>query len=244
MSGHSKWATIKRAKAANDAKRSKVFTKLIREISVAAKLGGGDPDANPRLRFAIDAAKAQNMPADNIDRAIKKATGEAGGDNYEDVVYEARGPEGVFLMIECLTDNRNRTVAEVRNLLNKNGGSMADSGSIAWNFDRKGQIVVETGDRSEDDWMEIALEAGAEDIEVDGEYTIIYTEFQDMDAVRKALDAQKVPLEEVKAVRISKDKVTAENEEAAEKIERFLELVEDQDDVQNVFSNYEAGVPA
>ena len=175
MSGHSKWSTIKRKKAAIDQKRGKIFTKLIKEITVAARQGGGDVAANPRLRLAVDNAKSANMPVDNIDRAIKKAIGEVEGAQYLELMYEGYGPNGVAILIECVTDNKNRTVAEVRHSLTKHGGSLGETGSVAWMFDRKGVISMAAQGKTEDEMMELVLESGAEDLQVDDDYFEITT---------------------------------------------------------------------
>jgi YebC/PmpR family DNA-binding regulatory protein len=236
MSGHSKWATTKRKKAAIDAKRGKLFTKLNKEITIAARQGGGDPDGNPRLRLAIDNAKSANMPSDNIDRAIKKATGELEGVNYTELMYEGYGPGGVALLIEAMTDNKNRTVAEVRHLLNKYGGSLGESGSVAWMFDRKGIIVLPVQGKTEDDLMEIILEAGAEDITSDEEYFEITTDLESFEPVRKAVIEAELQVENASLQWIAKNTVAVEGE-TAEKLEKLIDFLEDNDDVQNVFSN-------
>jgi len=236
MSGHSKWATTKRKKAAIDAKRGKLFTKLNKEITIAARQGGGDPDGNPRLRLAIDNAKSANMPSDNIDRAIKKATGELEGVNYTELMYEGYGPGGVALLIEAMTDNKNRTVAEVRHLLNKYGGSLGESGSVAWMFDRKGIIVLPVQGKTEDDLMEIILEAGAEDITSDEEYFEITTDLESFEPVRKAVIEAELQVENASLQWIAKNTVAVESE-TAEKLEKLIDFLEDNDDVQNVFSN-------
>ncbi len=187
MSGHSKWSTIKRKKGALDAKRGKLFTKLIKELTIAAREGGGDPAANPRLRLAVDNAKAANMPADNIDRAIKKATGELEGVTISELTYEGYGPGGVALLVEVATDNKNRTVAEVRHIFSKHGGNMGESGSVAWMFEKKGVVSLPKQGKSEDDILEIALNAGAEDMRTEDEYFEIQTEVESFEPVRRAL---------------------------------------------------------
>src|SRR6476620_1954403 len=190
MSGHSKWHTIKHKKGALDAKRGKIFTKLIKEITVAARTGGsGDPDANARLRKAISDAKAQNMPNDTIDRAIKRGMGEGEGANYDEVLYEGYGPNGVAVMVEAMTDNRNRTVAEIRHIFSKNGGNMGESGSVGWMFDKKGYIVIDKAAESEDELFEIAIEAGADDVKDDGEVFEIFTSPDNYEAVNEAIKA-------------------------------------------------------
>jgi len=195
MSGHSKWSTIKHKKGAADKKRAKVFTKLIKEITVAARMGGGDPGANPRLRRAIDSAKTQNMPKDNVDRAIKKGTGDMDGVNYEEILYEGYGPGGVAVMVECLTDNKNRTIADVRYIFNKAGGNVGTDGCVAWMFDKKGVITISKEHANEETLMEVALEAGAEDIKDEGETFDVLTAPEDFDAVKDAIDGAQIPCE-------------------------------------------------
>jgi YebC/PmpR family DNA-binding regulatory protein len=189
MSGHSKWSTIKHKKGATDAKRGKIFTKLIKEITVAARMGGGDINANPRLRTAVLAAKAENMPKDNIERAIKKGTGELEGVNYEESTYEGYGPGGAAVIVESLTDNKNRAVAEIRHIFSKYGGNLGANGCVAWMFDKKGYLVVEKSVIDEDSLMETALEAGAEDVREDGDNFEVITEPDDFEAVKEAVDA-------------------------------------------------------
>jgi YebC/PmpR family DNA-binding regulatory protein len=236
MSGHSKWSTIKRKKAAVDAKRGKLFTKLIKEITIAARQGGGDPDANPRLRLAVDNAKSANMPADNIDRAIKKATGELEGVNYTEIKYEGYGPGGVAILIESMTDNKNRTVADVRHLLSKHGGSLGESGSVAWMFDRKGIITLPAQGKTEDEIMEIVLEAGAEDLQFEDDYFEITTELDTFENVRKALMETGLQIENASLQWVAKNTVEVSGE-TAEKLEKLIDSLEDNDDVQNVFTN-------
>ncbi len=236
MSGHSKWASIKHKKAAIDAKRGKIFTKLIREITVAAKAGGGDVNTNPRLRTVIQTAKAANMPADNIDRAIKKGTGELEGVNYEEVLYEGYGPQGVAILVQCLTDNKNRTAAEIRNIFNKINGSMAGAGSVAWIFEKKGLIVVSKSKAGEDQLMEIALSAGAEDMTPAGENFEITTSTHDFWAVKEALEKAGIALESANVTMIPKNQVTV-SPESARALLHLIEGLDDQDDVQNVYAN-------
>ncbi len=236
MSGHSKWSTIKRKKAAVDAKRGKLFTKLIKEITIAARQGGGDPDANPRLRLAVDNAKSANMPADNIDRAIKKATGELEGVSYTEINYEGYGPGGVAILIESMTDNKNRTVADVRHLLSKHGGSLGESGSVAWMFDRKGIITLPAQGKTEDEIMEIVLEAGAEDLQFDDDFFEITTELDTFEDVRKALMDAGLQMENASLQWVAKNTVEVSGE-TAEKLEKLIDSLEDNDDVQNVFTN-------
>lgn len=236
MSGHSKWATTKRKKAAIDAKRGKAFTKIIKEITIAAREGGGDPAGNPRLRLAIDNAKAVNMPADNIDRAIKKATGELEGAQYHELTYEGYGPAGIALMVEVATDNKNRTVAEVRHLFSKGSGRLAENGAVAYLFDKKGVITFPKQGKSEDEVMEIILDAGAEDLQTEDEYFVVQAPVESFEAVRKALFDKKLTIENASLQWIAKNYITVTGEDA-EKVAKLLESLEDSDDVQNVFSN-------
>lgn len=236
MSGHSKWSTIKRKKAVIDAKRGKIFTKLLKEITVAAKEKGGDPDANPRLRLAINTAKSNNTPMENITRAIKKGTGELEGVNYEEINYEAYGPHGVAVIIECLTDNKNRTVADLRHLISKNGGNLGEGGSVAWMFERKGVISVKKSAINEDDLMEIILDAGADDLKSDEEYFEVISSVENFENVRKALEAKGIEGEDPSLQYLAKDMVEKEGKEAEDVI-KFVEAIEDNDDVQNVYSN-------
>ena len=243
MSGHSKWANIKHRKGRQDAARGKLFTKLIREITVAAREGGGDDEANPRLRSVILNAKSENMPAANIERAIKKGTGELEGASYESAVYEGYGPGGVALLVETLTDNRNRTVSEVRHLFNKHNGNMAETGAVAWIFDQKGVInipkeIMNSEAMDEETLMTIALDAGADDlIEFEEEFEV-YTPLQSFDLVRKALDENKVAYTRASLTRIPQNSVTVEGK-VAQQLIRLLEALDDQDDVQNVYANFE-----
>lgn len=241
MSGHSKWSTIKHKKAAKDARRGKIFTKLIKEITVAARLGGGDPNANPRLRTAILTARSQSMPNENIERAIKKGTGELEGVAYEEVTYEAYGPGGVAMLIETLTDNRTRTVAELRNLLGKHGGNMGAAGSVAWMFAKKGLITVERGTVDEDRVMEIALDAGAEDVSDSGEVLEIVTPPEAFVAVKEALDGAGIPTATAEITMMPSTTTPISGETAAKMI-RLLEALEDHDDVQRVSSNMDMAV--
>ncbi len=236
MSGHSKWATIKRKKGAADAKRGKMFTKLIKEITIAAREGGGDPGGNPRLRLAIDNAKAANMPADNIERAIKKATGELEGVTYHELVYEGYGPAGVALMVEVATDNKNRTVADIRHSFTRYGGSLAETGAVAWMFERKGIISLPEQKKTEEDLMNIVLEAGAEDLQLEDEYFSIQTDLESFEPVRKALIAANLELENASLQWIAKNNISIKGDEA-EKVMKLIEAIEDNDDVQNVFTN-------
>ena len=236
MSGHSKWATTRRKKAVIDARRGKMFTKLIKEITIAARAGGGDPEGNPRLRLAIDNAKAANMPQDNIERAIKKATGELEGQSYHELIYEGYGPHGVAIMAEVATDNKNRTVAEVRHLFGKGGGSLGETGSVAWMFDRKGVILLPKQGKTEEEVMEVILEEGAEDLQTEDEYFEIQTSLESFEPVRKVLVNKNFQIENASLQWIAKNTVPVSGEEA-EKVMKLIESLEDSDDVQNVYSN-------
>ncbi len=238
MSGHSKWSSIKHKKAAVDAKRGKLFTKLIREIMVAARVGGGDTETNPRLRGAINTAKAANMPSDNIERAIKKGTGGLEGVHYEEVHYEGYGPNGVAVLAQCLTDNKNRTASEIRNIFTKRGGSMAGAGSVAWIFEKKGLIVIPESQASEDQLMEIALSAGAEDISSsNGKFEII-TDSANFEAVKHSLEQAKIHPESAELTMIPKNQVPLAPDKARVLL-ALVEALEDHDDVQNVYANFE-----
>ncbi|MFA6599999.1 MAG: YebC/PmpR family DNA-binding transcriptional regulator [Candidatus Omnitrophota bacterium] len=236
MSGHSKWATIKHKKGAADAKRGKVFTKIMREITAAARMGGGDVTANPRLRTAMQTARAANMPAENVDRAIKKGTGETEGVTFEEVTYEGYGAQGVAMLALCLTDNKNRTAAEIRTLFSKSGGSMAGAGSVAWIFEKKGLIVVDQKNATEEALMEIALSAGAEDLAQAGDKFEITTSLHDFEAVRTALEKAKVAMESAQVTMIPKNQVTV-SVDSARSILKLIDALEDHDDVQNVYAN-------
>ena len=236
MSGHSKWAQIKRKKAANDAKRGAHFTKLIREITVAARAGGGNIDGNPRLRLAVDTARAANMPNDNIDRAIKKGTGELEGVTYEEIVYEAYGPGGVALYIEVVTDNANRTVAALRHALERNGGHMGTSGSVAWQFDKKGQIYVSASTYDEDEVLEAALDAGAEDLASLGSEYVITTPPAAFHAVQEALQRAGIEPEQAELSMLARAEVDVAGSDA-HRLVKLVGALEEQDDVQKVYSN-------
>ena len=236
MAGHSKWSKIKRKKAVNDAKRGAQFTKLIREITVAAREGGGSPDFNPRLRLAVDTAKAASMPSDNIDRAIKKGTGELEGVRYEEVAYEGYGPGGVAIYIECLTDNQNRTVADIRHILKKNFGSLGTSGSVAWQFERKGQIVVDAASYDEEQVFDAAIEAGAEDVASESDEFLITTEVSSFHEVQAAMKAAGIEPSSSELEMIAQNEVGLEGTDA-EKLLRLLEALEESDDIQKVYSN-------
>jgi YebC/PmpR family DNA-binding regulatory protein len=236
VAGHSKWKQIKRKKAVTDAKRGQHFTKLIREITVAARSGGGDPGMNPRLRLAVDTAKAANMPADNIDRAIKKGTGELEGVQYQEVSYEGYGPAGVALYIETLTDNPNRTVSEMRYVLSRNEGSLGTSGSVAWQFERKGQVYVDAKRYDEDATMLAALEAGAEDMRREDDVYVISTEPTSFAAVQDALRRAGVTVDQAEFAMIAKNTVDVAGADA-QKLLKLLDALDDLDDVQKVHSN-------
>lgn len=235
MSGHSKWATIKRKKAALDSKRGKIFTKLIKEITIAAR-AGGDINGNPRLRLAVDNAKAQNMPLDNIERAIKKATGELEGVVYHELTYEGYALAGIAVVVEVATDNKNRTVAEVRHLFSKYGAGMGETGSVAWMFDRKGIITLPADGKKEDDVMEIVLDAGADDLTTEEEYFEVATTIESFETVRKTLVDKNFKVENASLQWIAKNLIEVKGEDA-EKVVKLIEALEDLDDVQNVYSN-------
>jgi YebC/PmpR family DNA-binding regulatory protein len=239
MSGHSKWSTIKRKKGAIDSKRGKIFTKLIKEITLAARLGGGDVEGNARLRSAVLAAKEENMPKDNIDRAIKKGTGELGGGvAYEEITYEGYGPAGVAVIVEVMTDNKNRTVAEIRHIFSKHGGNLGENGCVAWMFDKKGSIVLDKKTATEDALMEIALEAGAEDVRDQGSEWEIVTEPTAFEAVKKAIDQKDWKYLEARVGMIPQNTIRLEAGKA-EQMLKLMEKIEDNDDVQNVYANFD-----
>jgi YebC/PmpR family DNA-binding regulatory protein len=238
MSGHSKWATIKHKKGALDAKRGKIFTRLIKEVTIAAKQGGGDPDGNPRLRGAIAAAKAENMPADNIKRAIQRGTGELEGVSYEEITYEGYGPGGVAVIVDVLTDNKNRAVSEVRHAFSKNGGNLGESNSVSWMFTKKGVIVVAKDAASEDKLTEIVLESGAEDLNDEGENWEILCDPKEFENVVAALKAAKITPEHAEVTMISSTYTKLEGTTASQMM-RLLDTLEDLDDAQNVYSNFD-----
>jgi len=238
MSGHSKWATIKHKKGATDAKRGKIFTRLIKEITIAAKSGGGDPDGNPRLRTAILAAKAENMPADNIKRAIQRGTGELEGLSYEEITYEGYGPGGVAIIIDVLTDNKNRAVSEVRHAFSKNGGNLGAEGAVSWMFTKKGVISIDKDAADEDKLMEIVLESGAEDLNDEGTHWEILSDPKAFEAVTEALKAAKIKTESAEVTKIASTYTKLEGAQASAMM-RLLETIEDLDDTQNVYSNFD-----
>ncbi len=238
MSGHSKWANIKHRKAAVDAKRGKVFTKLIRELTVAAKHGGGDPEANPRLRTAIAAAKNQNMANDTIDRAIKRGTGEMGGEEYHELSYEGYGPGGSAVLVKTLTDNRNRTVSDIRRIFTKFGGSLGESGCVSWMFHMKGRIAFEKSKVDEDKVFEIALDAGADDVVTEESELVVITPPESFEAVKTAIQGAGLGYETAEVTMIPQNSIKIEGREAENMI-RLMEALEDSDDVQNVYSNFD-----
>jgi len=239
VSGHSKWSTIKRKKGAADAKRGKIFTSLIKEITVAARMGGGDPVANPRLRTAILSAKSQNMPKDNIERAIKKGTGGLEGANYEEILYEGYGPGGVAVLVETMTDNKNRTVADVRHFFSKSGGNLGESGCVGWMFDKKGVIEVDKETVSEEELMDFALEAGAEDVvEEDSTFQIV-TAPEDFNEVMENLEKSGLKYEEASVSMVPKNTVDVSEEKVARSLLKLLENLEDHEDVQKVHANFD-----
>ena len=238
MSGHSKWSSIKHKKAVKDARRGKLFTKLIKEITVAARAGGGDINANPRLRTAVLTARANSMPSDNIDRAIKKGTGELEGVSYEEVLYEGYGPGGAAIMVQVLTDNKNRTVSEMRRLFTKHGGNLGESGCVAWMFDKKGLITVDKGSVDEDQLMMIALEGGAEDVrEEDGLFEILTTP-ESFETVRDRLEREKISMATAQVTLVPKNTLTLD-QHAAEQTLKLTEELEDHEDVQSVAANFD-----
>ncbi len=237
MAGHSKWANIKHRKEAQDNKKGKIFTKIARELTVAAKIGGGDPASNSRLRLALDKARSANMPKDNVERAIKKGTGEGNDQVFEDITYEGYAPGGVGILVKTLTDNRNRTIMEVRTVITKRGGSMAEAGSVAWQFENKGIIEVPVTACSEDDIMNYALEAGAEDVVTDGDVYSITTEPSEFENVKKHLEDNNIQIDFAELSMKPKTTIDVEGE-AAKKLIALVEALEDLDDVQEVYGNY------
>ncbi|NOQ45910.1 MAG: YebC/PmpR family DNA-binding transcriptional regulator [Desulfobulbaceae bacterium] len=239
MSGHSKWSTIKRKKGANDAKRGKIFTKLIKEISIAARMGGSDPDGNPRLRSAVTAAKTENMPKDNIERAIKKGSGDLDGAVYEEILYEGYGPGGVAVLVETMTDNKNRTVADVRHFFTKSGGNLGESGCVGWMFDKKGTILVDKEGVDEDELMDLAIEAGAEDVVEEDSVFQILTEPEDFNEVVDSLEKNNVKFLEASIAMVPKNTIDVSIEKTARSLLKLLENLEDNDDVQKVHANFD-----
>ena len=238
MSGHSKWSTIKRKKGAKDAERGRIFTRLIKEITVAARQGGGDETSNPRLRTAVQAAKTANMPSKNVENAIKKGTGELPGVTYDEVVYEGYGPGGVAIYLETLTDNKNRTVAEIRHLLTKFGGSLGENGSVAWMFDKKGVVSVPVANTTEDDLMMVVLDAGAEDIEQEEDMFLVKSGVSEFEAVKAALEENGVEYETAELTMEPQNTVAVEGKQA-EQVLKLMDALEEQDDIQNMYSNFD-----
>lgn len=239
MSGHSKWSKIKRAKAVQDVKKSKIFTKYIKEITIAARLGGGDPSGNARLRMAIEKARAASLPRDVIDRSVKRGSGEIEGAAIEEVSYEGYGPSGVAMIVDCTTDNKVRTVAEVRLVFSKRGGHMGESGAVAWMFEKKGQIVVDPNGLTEDEVMEKALDAGADDVRGEGDVYIISTSFADFHHVNENLTRLGLTVKDAEIEMLPKNTVAVTDLEAAQKLLGLIEALEDNEDVQNVWANYD-----
>jgi YebC/PmpR family DNA-binding regulatory protein len=238
MSGHSKWSQIKRQKGANDAKRGAVFTKLGREITIAARAGGGDPDANYRLRLAIEKARAENMPADNIKRAIDKAAGGSAAEQYEEIVYEGYGPGGVAILVEAATDNKNRTAADVRAMFTKAGGQLAGAGAVAWQFEPRGVIAIARDGKDADDLALAAIDAGADDVDTDGDPIEVVTDPHHLEALRKALDSAGLPIESAEVTMSPKTPIAVDEHVARQNL-RLIESLEDHDDVQRVTANFD-----
>lgn len=236
MAGHSKWANIKHRKGAADAKRGKIFTRIAKEITIAARDGGGDPDANPRLRLAIQQARAANMPNDNIDRATKRGTGELEGQKLEEAMFEGYGPGGIAILIESVTDNRNRTVADIRHVLSRHGGSMAEAGAVAWNFTRKSVIALDKEGKTEDDVLMAVLDAGAEDVRTEEETFEVYSPPENFEPVRVAIEGAGYEIKEAKLAFVPNQEVTLAGSEAASAM-KLLDALDDSDEVQNVFCN-------
>lgn len=239
MSGHSKWASIKHKKAATDAKRGKLFSKIIKELTISAREGGGNPDANPRLRLAIARAKEANMPKDNIEKAIKKGTGELPGVQYEQVTYEGYGPNGVAILVDVLTDNKNRAASEVRSIFTKKGGNMAGAGSVAWQFQQKGLIIIEKSQSSEDKLMGIILDSGAEDMVTQGGTYEVSTEPRDFEKVKKAVEEAGIISTSAEITMIPSSTVKIEDKALAQQVLNLINALEDNDDVQNVYANFD-----
>jgi YebC/PmpR family DNA-binding regulatory protein len=238
MSGHSKWSSIKHKKGAADAKRGKIFTKIIKEITVATRIGGGDPDGNPRLRTAIMGAKSKNMPVDNITRAIKKGTGELEGIQYEEHTYEGYGPGGAAIFLEAMTDNKNRTVSEIRAALGKAGGNLGENGCVGWMFEKKGLITVKAEAKSEDELMELAIDAGADDLQTADEHYEITTAVETFEAVRKALEDAGVTMELAEITRIPQNTVSID-EKKGKALLKLMDILDDHDDIQKAYSNFD-----
>ncbi len=238
MSGHSKWSTIKHKKGAADAKRGKIFTKLIKEITVAARMAGGDPEGNPRLRTAIAAARAENMPKDNIERGIKKGTGELEGVNYEEASYDGYGPGGAAVLVDCLTDNKNRSVADIKHLFERHGGNLGEPGCVTWIFEQQGLIVFEKDKVDEEQLIDLALEAGAEDVKEEETEFEVVTAPSDFETVKKAIDDAGFPYTMAEVTKIPKNTVKIEGKKAQQMI-KLMQAIEDHDDVSHVYSNFD-----
>jgi YebC/PmpR family DNA-binding regulatory protein len=238
MSGHSKWSTIKHKKGAADARRGKIFTKLIKEVTVAARMGGGDADSNPRLRAAIISARSNNMPGDNIERAIKKGTGELEGVSYEEMTYEAYGPGGVAILVDVVTDNKNRTVSEIRHLFSRHNGNLAETGAVSWVFSKRGVVVVPKEGVDEEKLMEKVLDVGAEDVQAAGDSFEVYTIPADLETISESLKAAGFPVESAQVAMIPKNTVKLEGRDA-EVLVRLVGFLEDHDDVQHVWANFD-----
>ena len=239
MSGHSKWHSIRHKKGATDAKRGKIFSRLNKELMVAARMGGGDPSANPRLRQAIAAAKSENMPKDNIERAIKKGTGELEGVNYEEYMYEGYAPGGVALLIEVMTDNKNRAAADIRYVFNKRGGSLGEAGCVAWMFEKKGLIIFDQNQVAEDEVLEVALEAGADDVITTEDQYEVHTELSAFESVKQAFDDQELRYTMAELTMMPQNTVNIDDESVAAQVLKLMEAIEDADDVQKVYANFD-----
>lgn len=239
MSGHSKWATIRHKKAAVDAKRGKIFTKLIKELTVAARIGGADPEGNPRLRAAILAAKAENMPGANIERAIKKGAGDMEGVNYEEINYEGYGPGGVAILVDVMTDNRNRAASEIRHVFSRNGGNLGEAGCVAWMFEKRGVIVFSKEKYTEDEIMETALDAGADDVRDQGDELEVVTSLSEYEAVKGAFDSKGMTYDLAEISMVPQTTVRVEDEKAAQQLMKLMNALEDLDDVQNAYANFD-----
>ena len=238
MSGHSKWSTIKHKKGATDAKRGKIFTKVIKEITVAARIGGGDVDGNPRLRLAVQKAKEVNMPQENVTRAIKKGTGELEGVQYQEISYEGYGPGGVAIFMEVMTDNKNRTISELRAVLDKNGGNMGENGCVAWIFEKKGTITIMTSEKNEEELLELAIDAGGDDLQTVDDHYEITTSIETFESVRKAIENSGIKAQSAELTRIPQNMVNVE-EKNCKSLLRLMDMLEDHDDIQKVYSNFD-----
>lgn len=238
MSGHSKWSTIKHKKGATDAKRGKIFTKVIKEITVAARIGGGDVDGNPRLRLAVQKAKEVNMPQENVTRAIKKGTGELEGVQYQEISYEGYGPGGVAIFMEVMTDNKNRTISELRAVLDKNGGNMGENGCVAWIFEKKGTITIMTSEKNEEELLELVMDAGGDDLQTVDDHYEITTSIETFESVRKAIESSGIKVQSAELTRIPQNMVNVE-EKNCKSLLRLMDMLEDHDDIQKVYSNFD-----